>query len=79
MVRAKVTCTKKESLDPTGVANLTFYPVADGSKENKEFFNATPAGQISLSIVNPAASKQFEEGKEYYVDFTPAASAAKGV
>ena len=74
MVRAKVQCTKKESLE-NGAANLIFYPVADGSKENKEFFNATPAGTISLSIVNPSAAKQFEQGKEYYIDFTPAKGA----
>ncbi|MDE2106306.1 MAG: hypothetical protein KGL39_54300 [Patescibacteria group bacterium] len=31
-----------------------------------------PSADIRLNVVNPAASTQFEVGKEYYVDFTPA-------
>jgi len=40
--------------------------------ENKKFWDATPTGEIRLGTVNPAAWEQFEIGKEYYVDFTPA-------
>lgn len=45
--------------------------VVDGSEENDRFFRWTPSGQISMHCVNEAANKQFEAGKEYYVDFTP--------
>ena len=51
---------------------LTFYPVVDGSAENKDFFKWTPAGQIVFSTINAKAAEQFEQGKEYYVDFSPA-------
>lgn len=51
---------------------ITLYPVTGGSGENESFFKYTPAGHITLSIVNPAAAEQFTEGAEFYVDFTPA-------
>lgn len=47
-------------------------PVYSGSDENKEFFKATPGGQITLNVLNEAAASQFVQGKEYYVDFTAA-------
>lgn len=40
--------------------------------ENAEYWNATPAGSIQLGTVNQAAWSQFDQGKTYYVDFTPA-------
>ena len=48
------------------------YPGGD-SEENKSFAKYTPAGEISLTITNPAAIEAFELGKAYYIDFTPAA------
>lgn len=65
-VRAKFRCNGNSN----GVVLLL--AVTTGSEENKSFWNATPAGSISLSITNPEAVNQFEVGKEYYVDFTPA-------
>lgn len=38
-------------------------------EENAIFGKYTPAGHISITIVNPAAFEQFEVNKEYYVDF----------
>lgn len=67
-VRAKFWCQSNVN----GVVIL--YPVVDGSEENKAFWQATPGGQITLTITNPAAKEQFEASKEYYVDFTPAQS-----
>lgn len=66
MVRAKFHCNHK---DENGIY---LSPVYSGSEENAQFFAATPGGQIILHIVNPVAAEQFEVGKEYYVDFTPA-------
>jgi hypothetical protein len=40
--------------------------------ENAIFHRFTPTGAIEMTVDNPAASNQFEIGKEYYVDFTPA-------
>lgn len=71
-VRAKFKCdgvTKEPGQD---YATVTLSPVIDGSEENKKFWEYTPAGSISLSTTNKKAYEQFETGKEYYIDFTPA-------
>lgn len=69
-VRAKVTCVSIQGneiyLEPV------HEPDAAEDTENARFTRATPWGQIRLGIDNPAARKQFEAGKSYYVDFTPA-------
>lgn len=57
-----------------GGKSVELYPVTNGSEENKEFYKATPGGEIKLSTVNPAAAEQFKVGREFYVDFTPADS-----
>lgn len=44
-----------------------------GSAENESFWNATPSGQVKLTISNPKAQEFFEVGKSYYLDFTEAA------
>lgn len=64
MIRAKFVCGFKSG----EVVYLN--PVYSGSKENEEFFKATPGGQVTLHILNQAALEQFEQGKEYYVDFS---------
>ena len=66
MVRAKFTAYEVNT--STGVIKLT--PVVSGSEENKQFFSWTPFGNIEMGTINPEAIKQFEVGKEYYVDFT---------
>lgn len=44
---------------------------ADGTRsdENEAWSEATPSGQLSMHISNPAAFEQFEEGKAYYLTF----------
>lgn len=70
MVRAKVRCA---SLAGNWVHFDTVYePDAEKDSENARFTKATPGGTIQLMIDNPAAREQFEEGKYYYVDFSPA-------
>lgn len=54
------------------VRDLNFTAVYDGSEENKKYWEATPAGSLVLSVVNEAAWSQFEQGKSYYLDITPA-------
>lgn len=74
VVRAKVTC---ESLEGTTVKFRTVYePDSTKNDENARFTQATPWGTIELGIDNPAAREAFEVGKSYYVDFSPAESAA---
>ena len=71
-VRAKFTVTSITDLGQG--ANIHFQVVYTGSPENEDFFQYTPSGSIVLYTVNPEAAKQFETGKEYYVDFTAAES-----
>jgi hypothetical protein len=66
MTRCKFKCDyKKEQY-------VSFSPVYSGSPENEQFFKATPGGQLHLCVVNDAAMRLFEHGKEYYIDITPA-------
>lgn len=69
MIRCKFTCVTKE---PGEKGSVSLYPVCSGSEENKKFFDCTPAGSIQLGILNPEAFKQFEPGKEYYIDISAA-------
>lgn len=51
---------------------IKLQPVTSGSEENRQFYAATPSGEINLSVVPVDIGKQFDIGGEYYVDFTPA-------
>jgi hypothetical protein len=54
-----------------GTAELT--PVTGNSPENSAFYEATPSGSIKVGTINKAALDHFVIGREFYVDFTPAA------
>jgi len=72
MVRAKFKCeTVNPDTNGADGKSIALTAVTNGSAENDSFFKWTPAGTVYLSIVNPDAAKQFEVGKEYYVDFSP--------
>ena len=81
-VRAKFVCRSKteELYGENPICTVKLEPVypKDGvaGEENRKFFAATPYGSINLGCVNKSASEQFVLGAEYYVDFTPAATAA---
>lgn len=68
MVRAKFVCNHVDAASKT----VHMGPVYSGSEENKQFFAATPGGQITLNVLNEKALDAFKQGTEYYVDFTPA-------
>lgn len=56
-----------------GGKTLRFQAVYDQStEENRRFTKATPSGSMEMTIDNPAASEQFQLGKYYYADFSPA-------
>lgn len=76
-VRAKfkvVSLTQREHWDKTKgfLHDVVMQPVVSGSKENESFYAATPSGQIQLATINDEAAKQFQIGKEFYVDFSEA-------
>ena len=57
----------------TRILFTTVYePDASKDTENARFTTATPWGDISLGIDNPAALAQFKVNGHYYVDFIPA-------
>lgn len=69
--RAKFLMTATISED--GSMNVTGYPVANGSEENKAFNDATPGGNIHLHIAKgKEAQANFPVGeyKEFYIDIT---------
>ena len=72
-VRAKMRC---ESADASGSndggGTVRLFPVVSGSAENESFYKFTPGGNLTLSTINQKAFEQFEVGKEYYVDVSPA-------
>ncbi len=58
---------------PSGViVNLSAVMSDDPESENGKFWTATPSGQTTLWINNPEGAAVFEQGKDYYVDFTAA-------
>lgn len=46
------------------------YGNQDPNHENTRFWQASPSGSLALGTVNPEAVKEFDVGKEFYVDFT---------
>ena len=70
MVRAKFKVTDIVPSENGG--NIKLSVVVGDGEENKKFFYFTPFGEINIGTVNIEALKEFEIGKEYYVDFTKA-------
>ena len=61
-----------------GQATITLNPVCRG-EDNKRWAAATPSGKIEMTILNKLAVEEFEVGKEYYIDFTPAPQGEEGM
>jgi hypothetical protein len=47
------------------------YPT-DGADEDNTYAKFSPAGELSLTIANPALIGKIEPGQKFYLDFTPA-------
>lgn len=57
------------------VKHVKFQTCYDQSiPEDRSFTKATPNGQITMQVDNPAALEQLKLGEYYYVDFTPVPS-----
>jgi hypothetical protein len=85
MVRAKFHVTNVTLYaEPKGAGSVTLAPVykyqqgisGNACEENRQFWEATPSGQITMSITNPSGFAPFVEAfhrsKPFYVDFTEA-------
>lgn len=53
------------------VCRSTAYP-EDGSDEDNTYAKFSPAGELSLTIANPALVGRIEPGQKFYLDFTKA-------
>lgn len=80
-VRAKLKVTELTAFEsPKGAVQVKMsavYETKSGEsgqacEENRIFGQYTPSATFIATIVNPDAGKQFEVGKAYYLDFTPA-------
>ncbi len=73
-VRAKFTVTERTETynNPDGAFVKLEALWNDGDPENKTFWDATPIGELTMTITNPGAAQLFKAGKVYYLDFTPA-------
>lgn len=60
-----------ERLRFTAVCKSDGYP-EDGSDENNSFARWTPSADLTMVVSNPDLLGKFEQGQEFYVDFTPA-------
>jgi hypothetical protein len=74
--RFKVMGVGESGPDYTGdpYETTTLFPVTDTTEANKSFSKYTPAGQINLTITNPAAFGFFKQGEEYDILITPQTS-----
>lgn len=72
-IRAKFVCNAKiPSYGSTTVVLNAVYS-SDPNSENKAFTDATPSGNIQISIADDKpALEAFQIGQAYYIDFTPA-------
>lgn len=75
-VRAKFRCLEIKhaySQSPDYVAaTIVLSPVWEQDGVNRAWSKATPSGKLEMTVTNPAAVEQFELGREYFLDFTPA-------
>ncbi|ASP84152.1 hypothetical protein CDO26_05730 [Sinorhizobium meliloti] len=76
VVRAKFRCMSITHSFSTSrdysAATVTLVPVWEQEGVNKGWSKTTPSGEIKMLITNPGAVDQFDLGKEYFIDFTPA-------
>lgn len=73
VVRAKFIVAKIDVHGPTS-RTIVLRPVysQDPRHENKTFWDATPSGELTMTINNPHAAYFFDAGGEYYIDFSAA-------
>lgn len=74
-VRAKFVVSAITDLGPQSPKIVKLSAQYDmGIPEDRRFQKATPWGEVSLHIDNPAAVEQLKIGKAYYIDMTPVES-----
>lgn len=69
-VRAKFRVSSVEDYGQSKTVKL-FAVGADDIPENVRYHQASPFGELKITIDNMAAAAHFEEGKTFYLDFIP--------
>jgi hypothetical protein len=68
-IQTKFEC-QSVTKDKHGLTNVKLEPVFSTTGENRKFWDATPNGQIELTIRNSETAEIFIPGKEYSVTFS---------
>ncbi len=58
--------------NPNKGVEIVIKPEVPPPAENVSFFSASPGCEISLLMVRSPNAEEFVQGREFYVDFTPA-------
>lgn len=72
MIRAKLRVYNIEKFNDNEVVRMEAVYSEDKESVNYSWSQATPSANLTLNISNPAARNKFQNGKEYYLDFTEA-------
>jgi hypothetical protein len=72
-VQAKFRCSCIVPGFSEGQKKVTLHAIYNGEGENADFAKATPCGNIDMLIDGSTKAVDFfEQGKDYYLDFTEA-------
>jgi hypothetical protein len=73
-IRAKFNCStvKKDTVSENITLHAVYGTDDKDNEENNQFSQATPFGELQMTIDNPTAQGFFKEGNNYYLDFTAA-------
>lgn len=69
IVTAKFRVEEVTSFASSSGKTVKMRPVTGGSKENEGFWKATPNGELTMHISNPATAGLFQPGAEIFIDF----------
>lgn len=73
MVRCKFGLWKISEFAHGATKELHFQATYDPAiPEDQRFAQATPSGSLVITVDNPGALAQFQNGKSYYLDISPA-------
>ena len=71
-VKAKFRCHFIQKAEDDSYRVIHLSAVTSDKVGNEDWSKYTPAGDIRMHISNPAAFGQFEQGGEYFVEFSKA-------
>lgn len=70
VTKVELTAPNNENVELMAVSNKPFDP--EGASDDNSFARWTPAGELKMSIANPALIGQIKVGQKFYLEFTPA-------